>query len=102
MTKTDEEFGHWTTLEGRLEELRNRLVAWVMTSPQGFEAIWKETIDRYTSAIEREPNPYELDGKMLIQCFEEALSDHDVIWVTSQKLALELGLEEDDANNPDD
>lgn len=94
--KSDSEFGHWTTLEERLEELRDRLVAWQMTSPQGADGIWKEAKALYEECIEGEVNPYGLRGKAIVECFENALFSHDVIWLTSQTLAQELGLDDED------
>lgn len=84
---TDENpFGHWTTLEERLQELHHRLTAWWISEAEGKElkGVWDDAFrkfDNRLTELEEQGVDAVFDSakEMLLECFEEALSDYDHI-----------------------
>lgn len=69
------EFGQWTSLEGRLEELRNRLVAWTLMQEAG--SVWTEAAERFAASLWEAENPLDVPATALLEAFEGAINDHD-------------------------
>ncbi|MDA8046711.1 MAG: ATP-binding protein [Actinomycetota bacterium] len=69
-------FYHWTTLEGRLEELNNRLAAWYISGPQ-LPELFNEALRKLSSVYDDCDLPWEADPTAILQAFEEALDDFD-------------------------
>jgi hypothetical protein len=97
---SDFEFGHWTTLEERLAELRDRLVAWAITTETGFDEVWEQACEIYKRKLEN--LPFVIDTTtcqmtvppiFFIEAFEEALTLNDTIWVNTAGLE-DLGFDD--------
>lgn len=76
----DNEFGHWTTLEERLEELRNRLVAWEISGNQ-LPEIFDTAAGNFAAALPDidEADPFLLPPTLLLEAFERALDSFDAV-----------------------
>jgi len=69
-------FYHWTTLEGRLEELNNRLAAWYVSGPQMPE-LFNEALRKLSLVYDDCELPWESGPTAILRAFEEALDDFD-------------------------
>lgn len=71
-------FGEWTNLQERIEELRNRIAAWYVCGAS-IRDMFQTAGERFERELRQQPNPLELRADQLLRIFEDILDAHDNI-----------------------
>jgi hypothetical protein len=71
-------FGHYSTLEERLQELANRLHAWHLSGEQ-LPELFNEAERKMAATLDDYVDPMDAPKETVLEAFESALTDFDNI-----------------------